>query len=99
MLEMKGAVTDPIVEELQLIQNILSDELGTDLEKLREDLKTQKEDQAATKKAAGGRITGPGGPKEDKIPAYLSNGEYVVKASSAKRLGYGVLDISIGQLC
>lgn len=39
-------------------------------------------------KADGGYITGPGGPRDDKIPTMLSNGEYVVNAgSTAKHLG------------
>ena len=35
--------------------------------------------------ATGGWIHGPGGPTGDKIPAQLSDGEFVVKASSAKK--------------
>lgn len=41
----------------------------------------------AEKKAYGGYISGPGGPTEDKIPAWLSNGEYVIKAAAVKALG------------
>lgn len=44
------------------------------------------------KKAAGGRIFGEGGPREDKVPAYLSPGEFVIRAHSAQRLGYSTLD-------
>jgi tape measure domain-containing protein len=44
------------------------------------------------KKAEGGPIFGAGGPTDDKIPAMLSNGEYVIKASAAKKLGMGTLD-------
>lgn len=44
------------------------------------------------KKASGGLIVGPGGPKTDSIPAMLSNGEYVVKASSVNKLGLGALE-------
>lgn len=43
-------------------------------------------------KAAGGRIVGPGGPKEDKVPLMSSAGEYVIRTGSAKRLGYNALD-------
>lgn len=43
-------------------------------------------------KAAGGYISGPGGPKSDVIPALLSNGEYVVKASSVSKYGQGMMD-------
>ena len=37
--------------------------------------------------ASGGWINGPGGPKSDSIPAWLSNGEFVVNAASARRFG------------
>jgi hypothetical protein len=36
-------------------------------------------------RADGGYISGPGGPRDDAIPALLSNGEYVVKASATAR--------------
>lgn len=41
--------------------------------------------------ATGGYISGPGGPREDKIPAWLSNGEFVVKADSVSKYGLGLL--------
>ena len=44
------------------------------------------------KKAAGGRMFGSGGPKADKIPAMLSNGEFVINTASAKKLGYANLE-------
>ena len=48
--------------------------------------------------AAGGFISGPGGPRSDIIPAMLSNGEYVVKASSVAKYGKGFMDqINAGQ--
>jgi hypothetical protein len=37
--------------------------------------------------AAGGLITGPGTATSDSIPAMLSNGEYVVRASSVSKVG------------
>jgi hypothetical protein len=37
--------------------------------------------------ADGGLITGPGGPTSDSIPMMLSNGEYVVRASSVSKVG------------
>ena len=40
----------------------------------------------------GGYVEGPGGPTEDKILARLSDGEYVVKASSVDKYGTGLLD-------
>lgn len=42
--------------------------------------------------ATGGSINGPGSGTSDSIPAMLSNGEYVIKASSAARLGMGLLN-------
>jgi hypothetical protein len=36
-------------------------------------------------RAAGGMISGPGGPRDDKIPTMLSNGEFVVNAASTKK--------------
>jgi len=38
--------------------------------------------QAVQHKAGGGPIYGAGGPREDKIPAMLSNGEYVINAAA-----------------
>ena len=40
----------------------------------------------------GGSVTGPGTATSDSIPAYLSNGEYVVKASSVAKYGTGFMD-------
>ena len=45
---------------------------------------------------SGGRIFGEGGPISDSIPAMVSNGEYVVKADSAKKIGYDNLAHLIG---
>lgn len=51
------------------------------------------------KKADGGKIhkgkgpvSGPGGPIDDKIPAMLSNGEYVLPADTVQKVGVGTLD-------
>jgi hypothetical protein len=41
--------------------------------------------------ADGGHIRGPGGPRDDVIPAMLSNGEYVVKASAVSHYGVDTL--------
>ena len=40
-----------------------------------------------------GYITGPGGPKDDKIPAMLSNREYVLDADTTKNIGVANLDM------
>jgi TP901 family phage tail tape measure protein len=42
--------------------------------------------------ATGGRIAGPGTGTSDSIPAMLSNGEYVIKASSVSKYGVARLD-------
>ncbi|WP_155291654.1 transglycosylase SLT domain-containing protein [Rhodococcoides fascians] len=41
----------------------------------------------ANKFAMGGHITGPGGPTDDLVPAWLSNGEYVVNAAMTAKHG------------
>ncbi|HET6876034.1 MAG TPA: hypothetical protein VFH38_00740, partial [Jatrophihabitans sp.] len=46
----------------------------------------------AIKQATGGHITGPGTGTSDSIPARLSNGEYVIRASAVKRYGVGLFD-------
>lgn len=49
--------------------------------------------------ATGGPIIGPGTGTSDSIPAWLSNGEYVVKADAVKRVGLPVLNaINAGQM-
>lgn len=42
--------------------------------------------------AEGGFVSGPGTSTSDSIPARLSNGEYVIKASAVKNLGVDFLD-------
>lgn len=46
----------------------------------------------ATQAADGGLITGPGTSRSDSIPAWLSNGEYVINAKSAGILGLNLLN-------
>lgn len=43
--------------------------------------------------ASGGRVSGPGGPKEDKVLARLSAGEYVMNAASVSKFGAGFFDM------
>lgn len=43
------------------------------------------------KKAWGGYITGPGSGTSDSIPAWLSNGEYVIRAAAVKKYGVDML--------
>jgi len=40
----------------------------------------------------GGKVSGPGGPVDDKIPAMLSDGEYVLPADTVKSVGVKKLD-------
>ncbi|MGX7727601.1 aggregation-promoting factor C-terminal-like domain-containing protein [Rhodococcus sp. 5G237] len=42
--------------------------------------------------ATGGHVRGAGGPTDDKIPAMLSNGEYVLRADAVKQIGVSRLD-------
>ena len=44
------------------------------------------------KKADGGHISGPGTGTSDSIPAYLSNGEYVIRASAVNQYGKDFFD-------
>ena len=37
--------------------------------------------------ATGGVVRGPGGPTDDRVPAMLSNGEYVLQASAVRQIG------------
>ena len=98
MMEMRAAIAEPVVTELQTIQALLMEqakEMGDeiDLSNLESVISRLAEASAnREKKATGGLIVGPGGSKGDKIPAYLSSGEYVVKTDSAKKLGYGTLN-------
>jgi hypothetical protein len=39
-----------------------------------------------------GKVSGPGGPVDDKIPAMLSDGEYVLPADTVKAIGVKKLD-------
>lgn len=50
-------------------------------------------------RGTGGMIYGPGGPTDDLIPAMLSNGEYVIRASSVNKYGIPFLDmVNMGML-
>lgn len=44
-------------------------------------------DGRVIKLAGGGRVRGPGGPRGDKIPAMLSDGEHVTRAAMSKKYG------------
>lgn len=42
--------------------------------------------------ASGGAVYGAGGPRTDSIPAWLSNGEFVMQASAVRTLGLGFMN-------
>lgn len=42
--------------------------------------------------AAGGKVTGPGGPKADKVPTMLSNGEFVMNTDAVNRYGVNFME-------
>lgn len=44
-----------------------------------------------------GDVSGPGGPVDDKVPALLSNGEYVLPADTVKAIGVKKLDAIVDQ--
>jgi len=47
--------------------------------------------------ADGGLLSGPGGPRDDKIPIWASNGEYVIPAHVVRDLGVNYFDSLIGR--
>jgi phage-related protein len=47
--------------------------------------------------AEGGPIQGPGGPRDDVIPAWLSNGEYVIPARTVRERGVDFFNRLIGR--
>jgi len=94
MLEAAVAITDPIVAAIDRTNTILKAisefEFKLDFDRtLFDDLFNEKK---AVEKASGGHVFGAGGPREDKVPAYLSPGEFVIKASSASKLGSPLLN-------
>ena len=50
------------------------------------------------RRAGGGPVFGPGGPRDDRVPALLSNGEYVINAAAYDRHPALVEAINSGQL-
>lgn len=47
---------------------------------------------SAPSQKAGGRVNGRGGPRQDNLLRWLSNGEFVVNAKAAKKIGYDNLE-------
>lgn len=46
--------------------------------------------------ATGGFVSGPGGPRDDRIPAMLSNGEFVMNAAAVRRYGPAISAMNAG---
>lgn len=82
---------DPDDKELAELLNFGTSDFGAyDLYKNTRESYGGSDIASALKKlgfAYGGRVLGPGGPRDDLIPALLSNGEFVVNAASARRHG------------
>ncbi|MGD9158774.1 MAG: hypothetical protein PVG39_10240 [Desulfobacteraceae bacterium] len=116
MIDMKSAVTNPIVnaihEQTGILKAIAKEGLDVDSKFLDasvvkpfavDDFKSARKGffeslfgkasgGSTTPKEVSGRVFGPGGPKEDKILAKVSPGEYVVRASSVSRVGMDALE-------
>lgn len=72
------------------IKGMISGSIKTNLQE-REKAAGLKAGGMVKKCVTGGKITGPGGPTDDLVPIMASNGEFMIKASSAKVLGPKVL--------
>jgi TP901 family phage tail tape measure protein len=92
MTEALSPVNTELQKQTALLQKIAEDEfkLGDGLAGVFEKIPLEVDGQVFTRtnKANGGRIFGEGGPREDKVPAYLSPGEFVIRSSAAQRIGY-----------
>lgn len=66
-------------------------DLAEEVEELKERRGLRKADGGKVHKGKG-PVKGPGGPIDDKIPAMLSNGEYVLPADTVQKVGVGTLD-------
>lgn len=69
------------------IQSVFNDGIVGMWNSVSELLGTTKMSQYPVRFATGGYVRGPGGPKDDKIPALLSNREYVLDAKTTARIG------------
>ena len=69
-----------------------------DTEALKEYAKANKLGMYAEQKANGGYISGPGGPKDDAIPAKLSNGEFVMNATATQQFRPLLEDMNEGKI-
>jgi TP901 family phage tail tape measure protein len=91
----KTVITQVKVDNDQAMQGIRAVEAR--LARLRQftiDLRVAHQDSrlGPTNFATGGRVSGPGSGTSDSIPAYLSNGEYVMRAAAVQRYGFAFFD-------
>lgn len=90
MTELGGAATDTAMRLKMFFETILANPttggaIGAALIPIKIGL------QAVMGMATGGQVSGPGGSVGDKIPTYLSDGEFVVNARAAKNFGLDAL--------
>lgn len=80
--------------DLKVAQYALEHDVSIDAARsaLKGQLSTYQSQVPAQARAMGGLITGPGGPTDDRIPAWLSNGEYVIPTWLVNQLGVGFFD-------
>jgi len=69
----------------------LQDAVGVTMRAVQ-DLAHEVESLKGVRKAHGGRVSGPGGPIDDKVPAMLSDGEYVIPADVVQKKGVKFFD-------
>lgn len=78
------ADVNPAIAELQRVKTFLDNLKGKSIEV---QVTRRLVEQTGLPKATGGYISGPGTATSDSIPAMLSNGEYVIKASAVSHYG------------
>jgi hypothetical protein len=88
----EAAIADFGNAMLAMIQRIAAERLATMIFESFLPAPAGKADGGPIKRAAGGYVSGPGGPKEDRIPALLSNGEFVISAAAVRKWGTSFFD-------
>lgn len=81
---MTKAEVEKYVEALESIKSIYPTEVRTTYTSVYKMHHVKAKDDMGHR-ADGGWINGPGGPRDDRVPMWLSNGEYVVNARDAAR--------------
>lgn len=89
MQQMRRNTADPVRFTMN---TIFSDGLVDMWNSVSDLIGTQKMAKHYAAFATGGYVRGPGGPTDDKIPALLSNREYVINAKAVERVGKENLD-------